>query len=114
MSIGLILGTSKETKIVLIEEPENHMHPAYIKELIRQIIDFSMVNNIQFFITTHNSDILDIVTNGLIEPQYQEYLSKELNIIRLDCLDDDIMVQELNRADALEELEDLKTDLRGK
>lgn len=112
--IGLIARTSVETKIVLIEEPENHMHPTYIKEIMRQIIDFSMTKNIQFFITTHNSDILDVVSTDILDPKYQEYLSKELNIIRLDCLDDDIIAQELNREEALGELEELKIDLRGK
>lgn len=112
--IGLIMRTSKNTQIILMEEPENHMHPAYITEIIRQIIDFSIINNIQFFITTHNCDILDVVSRDLIEPRYQTYLSKELNIIKLDYLHDDIMVQELNRDAALEELEDLKIDLRGR
>ena len=44
----------------------------------------------------------------------KEYLSKELNLIRLDLLNDDIIVQELNQNEALEELEELKLDLRGK
>lgn len=112
--IGLITRTSNETKIILIEEPENHMHPIYIKELIRQIIDFSISKDIQFFITTHNSDVLDVVSTDMLEPKYQDYLSKELNIIRLECLDDDIIAQELNREEALEELEELKLDLRGR
>jgi len=112
--IGLIVQMPKEAKIVLIEEPENHMHPAYIKEIVQQIINFSMTNDTQFFITTHNSDILDIVSTDILEPQYQEYLSKELNLIRLDWLNDNIMVQELNKKEALEELEELKIDLRGK
>ena len=73
-----------------------------------------MAKDIQFFITTHNSDILDVVSTDILAPNYQEYLSKELNIIRLDCLGKDIIAQELNRKEALEELEDLKIDLRGK
>lgn len=111
--IGLIARASNDTKIVLIEEPENHLHPAYITEIIRQIVNFSMAKDIQFFITTHNSEILDVVSTDVLEPKYQEYLSKELNIIRLDCSGDDIIAKELNRKEALEELEELKLDLRG-
>ena len=111
--IGLIAQTSIENKIVLIEEPENHMHPAYIKEFIRQMIVFSETNDMQFFITTHSSDILDVVSTDMLEPKYQEYLSKELDIISLDTLGDDILVRELTKKDASEELENLKIDLRG-
>ena len=111
--IGLIARTSLASKIILIEEPETHMHPAYIAEVIRQIIDFSIVNNAQFFITTHSSDVLDIVTSDRLEPAYQDYLTKELNIIRVDRLDDSIVSQELDRKMATAELEDLKLDLRG-
>ena len=112
--IGLIVQMTKEAKIVLIEEPENHMHPAYIKEIVQQIINLSIENDIQFFITTHNSDILDIVSTDVLEQRHQEYLSKELNLIRLDFLNEDIAVQELNQKETLEELEDLKLDLRGR
>lgn len=112
--IGLFVQIPKEVKIVLIEEPENHMHPAYTEEIIRQIIDFSIINRVQFFITTHNSDILDLVSTDTLEPKYQEYLSNELNLIRLDSFDNEIVVQELDKKEALEELEDLKIDLRGK
>ncbi|MFH1895675.1 MAG: AAA family ATPase [archaeon] len=111
--IGLIARISVDTKIVLLEEPENHMHPAYIKEIVRQIIELSMARNMQFFITTHNADILDVVSTDMLEPKHQEYLSKELNIIRLDCYDDDIIAQELTKEEATAELEDLKIDLRG-
>lgn len=112
--IGLIARTSIENKIVLIEEPENHMHPVYIKEIVRQIIDFSKTNNIQFFITTHSPDILDVVSLDLLELNYQEYLNNELNIIRMESFDKDIVAHELNRQEAKEELEEIKLDLRGR
>lgn len=111
--VGLIARTSNETKIILLEEPETHMHPAYIKEIIRQIINFAMEKNIQFFITTHNSDILDIVSLDTLEPVYQEYLDKELNIIRLETYQKDIVAHEINRLKA-KDLEDIKLDLRGR
>ncbi len=111
--IGLIAQTSEENKIILIEEPENHMHPAYIREVMRQIIDFSKTNDIQFFITTHNFDILDVVSLDVLEPDYQEYLDKELNIVRLETFGKDIVAHELNRQSAKEQSKDIQLDLRG-
>ncbi len=112
--VGLISRTSEENKIVLIEEPETRMHPAYMREVICQIINFSKINNMQFFVTTHSSDLLDIILTDTLEPKYAEYLSKELNVIRLDYLGGDIIAQELNMEEAKEELEELKIDLREK
>jgi len=112
--VGLISRTSKENETFLVEEPENHMHPAYVREAIRQIIDFSRTNKIQFFITTHSSDLLDLVLTGMLEPKDQKYLAEELNVIRLGQLDEDIVAQELNLEEAKEELEELRIDLRGR
>ncbi len=111
--IGLIAQTVIENKIVLVEEPENRMHPAYIKELVRQILDFSETNNTQFFITTHSSDILETVVEDSLEHTYQEYLSKELRIIHLNTLNGNTVVQELDRKKAQNDLEELLLDLRG-
>ncbi len=111
--VGLIAKTSPENKIIFIEEPETHMHPAYMKELMHQIIDFSKENNVQFFITTHSSDILDIVSTDEVEPEYQDYLEKELNIMTLRTFKKDVVIHETNRQQAIEILDDIKLDLRG-
>lgn len=111
--VGLLAQLSKNNKIILIEEPENHMHPAYIRELMRNILTFSKENNVQFFITTHNSDILDTVVLDLLEESYREFLEKELRIIRLESFGEDIVADELDRSSAKKNLEDIKLDLRG-
>jgi len=111
--IGLIAQLSVEHKIILIEEPESRMHPGYMKELVRQIIDISKTHSAQFFITTHSADILDIITTDKLEPPYQEYLDKELNIVKMDILDRVIVSQELDQKQAKMELEELLLDLRG-
>jgi AAA15 family ATPase/GTPase len=111
--VGFIAKTSIENKIILIEEPENHMHPAYIKDIIRQIIDFTIENDAQFFIATHSSDVLDAVLTDVLEPSYQEYLSNQLNIIALDYLGGEVITQEFDRKEAQSVLEDIESDLRG-
>ncbi|MFH1431710.1 MAG: AAA family ATPase [archaeon] len=111
--IGLFAQTTSKNEIVLVEEPENRMHPAYINELMRQILAFSENNNAQFFITTHSSDILDTVVGDKLEPHYQKYLSKELCIIHMNTLNNQTIVQELDRKTAQNDLEELLLDLRG-
>ena len=42
-----------EDKIIMIEEPENDLHPGALKKLLEKIIDKATTN--QFFITTHSN-----------------------------------------------------------
>lgn len=111
--IGLIAQISKNTKIVLVEEPENHMHPAYIKEVLRTLISFSKTYGTQFFITTHSIDFLEVLTLDRLEPKYQKFLDKELRITRLDEFKGNIITQNFTRKRAKEELKDIQLDLRG-
>lgn len=111
--VGLLFQISKSNKIILLEEPENHMHPAYIKETIKYIINFSKENNIQFFITTHSLDFLDMLLLNLPKNSYEEFLNKNLNIIRLESFYDDIVADELDFKSAKENLGSIQLDLRG-
>ncbi len=45
--------------IVLIEEPENHLHPKLIKKLMKRIKEISEKQKKQFFITTHSPFVID-------------------------------------------------------
>lgn len=45
--------------IVLIEEPENHLHPRLIKKLMKRIKEISEKQKKQFFITTHSPFVID-------------------------------------------------------
>ena len=45
--------------IVLIEEPENHLHPRLIKKLMKRIKEMSEKQEKQFFITTHSPFVID-------------------------------------------------------
>ncbi|HJJ59691.1 MAG TPA: AAA family ATPase [Methanocorpusculum sp.] len=44
--------------VLLIEEPENHMHPGYLNILVEQIMSLSEKLNVQVFISTHSADLI--------------------------------------------------------
>lgn len=95
--------------IIMVEEPETHMHPGYVRELIYFIIQISKYDGAQFFITTHNNDFLnDFFTENLKEDERQ-FLEDEFCLIQLQDGVADVMSYE----ESEEHLKDLKLDLRG-
>lgn len=110
------LSSDKINKsILLLDEPETHMHPGYIKELIKFIINFSKKLDIQVFITTHSPDILDILlSTDDLEEEEQKYLKDELRIFRMNKIEESIsMVGAFDYEQAKETKKDLLLDLRG-
>lgn len=43
---------------VLLEEPENHMYPKALAKMIEKLVEISMKNNLQLFITTHRPEVV--------------------------------------------------------
>jgi Predicted ATP-dependent endonuclease of the OLD family len=50
--------------ILLLEEPEVHMHPGYLRELVKYITTISKTLDIQFFISTHSLDLIEYFLNS--------------------------------------------------
>lgn len=114
--IGLLWHLSSKNiknKIVLLDEPETHMHPGYIQELISMLIKFSDELNIQFFISTHSSDFIDLLFNGNFSPEEQKYLEKELLLLKMEKIDDTNISQYSDYNDSKYTKEELLLDLRG-
>jgi len=106
-------STNLKNKIVLLDEPETHMHPGYIKELIKILIKFSDELNIQFFITTHSGDFIDALFNENFSPEEQKYLEKELLILRMEKIDNQNLSEFLDYNEAKYTKDELLFDLRG-
>ena len=111
--VGLMARMKKENRIVLMEEPERHMHPEYVRELVRMLIDLAKKRNVQMFISTQSSDVLDFLVRGDIKPDCREYLDKELSVIRLGNHKGNVFAEQLDGEEAKMELEGINMDLRG-
>jgi len=104
----LLEGEYKK-KIVLIEEPENNMHPGYIKEFVYFLIDVSQKYNIQFFITTHDRDFIESFFSENITQGEKNFLKENFYLINLR----DDFFQDFDYDQARYHVEELLKDLRG-
>ncbi len=95
--------------ILLIEEPENHLHPEYLTILIETLFTYAPKLNVQVFMTTHS---YDLIQTALDYPE--DDAEKELLLISKMTSDGetiekyDYTVEEGRRV-----TEELKLDLRG-
>lgn len=60
--VGLVawLSVQAENSICVIEEPETHIHPKLLRVMIKKVSEISDKRNLQLFITTHSSTLIDI------------------------------------------------------
>ncbi|WP_128476504.1 AAA family ATPase [Halorussus pelagicus] len=110
--VGLLwelMDDDVENEIVLLEEPETHMHPGYVREVVYFLIDLAREEDVQLFITTHDSDFInDFFTENLTDEE-EAYLEDEFSLLRME--EDDAVVEDYETA--RENLKDLHLDLRG-
>lgn len=95
--------------ILLIEEPENHLHPRYIDVFIENLFVYAQKLNIQVFMSTHSYDLIE---SALKYPQTDT--QKELLLISKMTSDGEIIKKFDYTVDqGLETLKELALDLRG-
>lgn len=104
-----LFDESNDGDALLIEEPEQHMHPGYIEQLTRTLIQISKEERLQLFITTHNTDFLESFVSKEVQNQHGEYLQKEFCLFQLT----EPMNRSLSYEDAKEDMNNLNLDLRG-
>ena len=109
-----ISGEEIENKILLMEEPGRGMHPGYIKELIEIIVKFSKEKNVQFFITTHNTDFIDLFLDEDRNEKHKQFLKDNFSILRMGRAKDDFVIPDyMDYKEAKESKDELQLDLRG-
>lgn len=110
--VGLLwelMDDDVEDQIILLEEPETHMHPGYIREVVYFLINLAREEDVQLFITTHDSDFInDFFTENLTDEE-EAYLEDEFTLLRME--EDSAVVEDYETA--RENLKDLHLDLRG-
>lgn len=114
ISVLSLLTDSPRNSIILLEEPEVHLHPGYVIELVRNLISLSRSSGIQLFISTHSYDLIDSFLNmDELEEQDKKFLESEFVIIRLTKNNDIVLSEEIDYMMAKESLNTLLLDLRG-
>jgi len=94
--------------IVLFEDPETSMHPGYLNILAKEILLSS--EHSQIFISTHSLELIEY----LLEKAEKSGKIESIKILRLRRLEGGYIEREIcSGKEAAEEMEMIKTDLRG-
>lgn len=102
-----LLEGDYDQDVVLIEEPENHMHPGYTRELVYFLIDISREHDTQFFITTHDRDFIESFFGDNIDEK--DFLKDNFLVINMKK----DHFQDFDYGKAEYQIEELLKDLRG-
>lgn len=95
--------------ILLIEEPENHLHPQYLEVFVRTLFEYSKKLNVQVFITSHSYDLIQ----EILEYPKTDEDAGAVRIARLQRVGDTITTKEFSVERGRKILTELKLDLRG-
>ena len=95
--------------LLLIEEPENHLHPRYIQVFADVMIRCSKKLNVQVFMTTHSHDLIQQFLTSADSEESKNIIS----ILRVTRDGENIlpMIYDVERASHV--IEDLLLDIRG-
>lgn len=96
-------------QIVLLEEPENHMHPGYVRELTHFLVTLAMEESVQLFVTTHDNDFIDAFFDDNVRGEKLEYLQEQFSVVKMEEYGADVKDYQTAR----EYLEEYRRDLRG-
>jgi AAA15 family ATPase/GTPase len=108
LKIFLAIEESKNG-ILLLEEPENHLHPGYLSILVEVLFKQVRIKNIQIFITTHSYDLLQEIIEYPKTKKSKE--SVLISLLSKDSISTDIYYYSIDEAKY--EIDTLKMDLRG-
>ncbi|MDD3908303.1 MAG: ATP-binding protein [Bacteroidales bacterium] len=94
---------------LLIEEPENHLHPGYIRVFVEQLMKLSKKLNVQVFMTSHSYDLINELSRYPMNKE-EEDMIQITNIVHRDGEHE---LYNHSPSDALNTIDKLMIDLRG-
>ncbi|NPA23658.1 MAG: ATP-binding protein [Crenarchaeota archaeon] len=95
--------------IIILEEPETHMHPELMSLFMDQLVDLIYRNNIQLFITTHSIELVSYILKSVAEIRDTNTLRQDVRILRMR---EHRIKDILNGEEARTKLEEICQDLR--
>jgi len=105
---SLLVSLSVQTisnGILILEEPENYLHPGLMMHLIEELLIAAKQHNIQIFTSTHSEEFLKFCIER----------SKNLgiSIVKMSKMDDKFEAEVIKKNEAAQHMNELGIDLRG-
>ena len=111
--LTLLKSINNSKTIFLIEEPEVHMHPGYVIELVKYLAQVSAALNVQIFITSHSYDLIQSLLEDSYPEQLKLFLKENLLLLRLTRVEDTVIGESIGYDEGKSDISDLQLDLRG-
>jgi predicted ATP-dependent endonuclease of OLD family len=100
----LFIASLIQGGVLLIEEPENNLHPGLYEVVAERLVEVARQDRTQVFLSTHNLEFAEkLLRSG----------EELVNVVRLYRVKDELAYEVLSHGEALEELDELRIDLRG-
>jgi AAA15 family ATPase/GTPase len=100
----LFIASLIQGGVLLIEEPENNLHPGLYEVVAERLVELARQDRTQVFLSTHNLEFAEkLLRSG----------EELVNVVRLYRVKDELAYEVLSHGEALEELDELHIDLRG-
>ncbi len=106
--LSSLISVLPGVELLLMEEPESHMHPGYLRALARLMVEAAKAGR-QLFVSTHSLELIE----HLLEEVEVAGLVDVLRVIRMYWSDDLLEAELLSYHEVRERVEELGEDLRG-
>ena len=110
--VGLLWALSDQRStgnVLLLEEPETHMHPGYVNTMVHYLIDLAMESNLQLFISTHDMDFIRGFFSNAVVGDQENFLRNEFQVFQMEG----DTTQSISYTEARNRMNELQLDLRG-
>lgn len=103
--ISTLATHTLENGILIMEEPENYLHPGLMQYLADELVHASKDFNTQIFISSHSNEFIKFIL------ETKEKI--DISVIQLTTFNNNVEAQVIKHDSAYEKLEELGMDLRG-